>query len=202
MFFLASRLALLSSCSCPESSSFRACKTIVNQQQATSLVGMQMRSRVLSRTPSRIGVPTWLMRCKDQFTVRSNDFRMAPSASPALTCGMSPHCKPLGRSASSEHLCAPPHGSGAGPFAGGKPRRPPPDGPAYRGVQRLAATRGQLPPGWHDVTTYLPPLRVPGDLWGAVNVSWTAISSVLSPGKCHESQLSSRTVLRRVRCAM
>ena len=66
----------------------------------------------------------------------------------------------------------------------------------------MAATRGQLPPGWHDATGCLPPLRVPGDLWGAVNVSWTALSAVLSPRKSAEFGHSTRGFAAKVRCAM
>ena len=160
-----------------------------------------MRSRVYPAIAARFSLSSWAPRREQQIVSRHNDLPVPASALSALTCGMSPQCSPLGRSASSEHLCALPFASAAGPFAGGKPRWPPQDGPAHRGLQRLSATRGQLPPGWYDVTTCLPPLRVPGDLWGAVNVSWTAISSVLSPTKCTEPQPSSRAISTRVRCA-
>ena len=90
---------------------------------------------------------------------------------------MTPHCNGLGRSASSDHLCAPPHASMAALLAAGKPRRAPADGHVRRGPQRLKAGQRGVPPCWHDMAGFLPPLRVPGDLWGAVNVTWTALSS-------------------------
>ncbi len=96
---------------------------------------------------------------------------------------MSPQCSRLGRSASSDHLCAPPHASAAALLAGGKPRRVPTEGQARRAQKRLGAGRHGVPPSWYDVAGCLPPLRVPGDLWGAVNVTWTAISSALNTHK-------------------
>ena len=174
---------------------------IENTAAADYSLAFEMRSRVLSNNVAQLGMTCCLVRQHLRFPVRSHAVvRLAALASSALTCGMSPQCNPLGRSPSTEHLCTLPHAAGPASL-GGKPRRSPPEGAAHRGVQRLAATRGQLPPGWHDVTGCLPPLRVPGDLWGAVNVSWTAISGVLSPCKSAEPHHTSRGFSTRVRCA-
>jgi len=161
-----------------------------------------MISRVLSNNVAQLSMTTRLLRQAHRWPVRSNAFRVAAVATSALTCGMSTKCNPLGRSPSSEHLCSPPQAAGAGSLIGGKPRRSTPDGPAHRGVQRMAATRGQLPPGWHHATGCLPPLRVPGDLWGAVNVSWTAISAVLSPRKSTGFGHSTHGLSTKVRYAI